>query len=133
MIVFIPASPTKNWFSSPIESACCDLQCTLELLQFNCMCWAKKERERYFCLTPCTPFFCFLDLGFHCSVEKTVAQMQRDAKEIHFAVSGTQILKVEMVFRVICTTQVFWGFFCLFLILFHYSFYKILNIVLGAV
>lgn len=45
-----------------------------------------------------------------------MAQIQRAAKEIHSAVSGTQTPKVERVFRVICTTQVFFFFF-LFLIL----------------
>ena len=67
----------------------------------------KRERKVFLFNTMYSFFSCFLDLGLHCSVEKTMAQIQRVAKEIHFAVSGTQILKVEMVFRVICTTQVF--------------------------
>lgn len=104
-------------FHPPIESACCDLQCTLELLQFNCMCWAKKERK-VFCLTPYTPFsllrpwpplFCRKDYGPN----------TRDAKEIHFAVSE-QILKVEMVLG-----DLYYSGFWVFLILsdsFHLAF-----------
>ena len=60
-----------------------------------------------------------------------MAQIQRAAKEIHSAVSGTQIPKVERVFRVICTTQVFFfSFSDSFPII---AYYKILNIVLGAI
>ena len=61
-----------------------------------------------------------------------MAQIQRAAKEIHSAVSGTQTPKVERVFRVICTTQVF--FFFSFSDSFPViAYYKILNIVLGAI
>lgn len=91
----------------PLENECCDLMCVLELFQLTlCSEWGKK-RERYCYLPPCAPFFSAskIDLGFRYSTGKAVAQIQSDAKDVQFSISSAQVLKVERVFWVICTTQ----------------------------
>lgn len=68
----------------------------------------KKEREKGIFIYHIVLLFCLLsklDLGFYCFTEKALAQIQRDAKEVHFPLSRAQILKIERIFRVICTTQ----------------------------
>lgn len=70
--------------STSLENVCLT-ECILWCYLHPAICTGLK-RGRYFYLPPCTHFVPIseLDLGFHYSIEKATAQIQRDAKEVHF-------------------------------------------------